>query len=624
MMRFVATISLAVLAATACALECCPDNSKAEYDYIVVGSGAGGGPVAARLAETGFRVLVVDVGHDVHNYNATTPNYLGRVIEGAHLELGYTLNEYPKNFKYAQDNVWYPRARALGGSTVHNAVVNVVGNLRRDFANFEKMFGSSWSLDNVWEYFKLIERNLYIPNSTEHGYNGWLATKGLDEAILARFPDTMLNNIMTGLLSAATPLIPDINSLSNNDATGVAINPNTIDEHNARSSIYNRLKAVKSAHPDRLHFAFDTLATKIVLCQGEDDTQPKAIAVEVARNVGLPVQPKFHRKKHLKTEKIYAKKEVIVAAGVFQTPQLLMLSGIGDEKELSKFGIDTVVHAPGVGRNLQGQSRHWAFILHIKLDSIDHDEVSTSWVFKNNYTLLNGCTYGSDPATDPCLADYVATHENVYGLGIINLHMPYKSDESLEDPDIDIYWGLTYFPGFRRGVGDLIARTHNGLSAIALRARPSSRGTVSLTGSHPQDELRIFKNRFQSEGGKTDVAALRDAVKRARSIVEGSPYIAPFVDMEAFPGANYTTDDDVVRHVYEHVFGHHACCTAKMGTDDDEYAVLDGDFKVRGVSSLRVVDLSAWPNVPGWFPTTPMYILAEKAAAMIIAEAGAV
>ena len=82
----------------------------------------------------------------------------------------------------------YPRARALGGSTVHNAVVNVVGNLRRDFANFEQMFGSSWSLDSVWEYFKLIERNLYIPNSTEHGYNGWLATKGLDEAILARFP----------------------------------------------------------------------------------------------------------------------------------------------------------------------------------------------------------------------------------------------------------------------------------------------------------------------------------------------------------------------------------------------------------------------------------------------------
>ncbi|KAI5828533.1 hypothetical protein K523DRAFT_387842 [Schizophyllum commune Tattone D] len=242
----------------------------------------------------------------------------------------------------------------------------------------------------------------------------------------------MLDNITTGLLSAATPLIPDINGLSNNDATGVALNPNTIDENNVRSSVYNRLKEVQAAHPDRLHFAFDTLATKVVLCKGQDGTQPKAIGVEVARNAGLPVQSNFHWKRHLKTEKMYAKKEVIVAAGVFQTPQLL--SGIGDEKDLSKFGIDTVVHAPGVGKNLQ-----------------DHDEVRTSWLFKNNYTLLDGCTYGSDPATDPCLADYVATHENVYGLGIINLHMPYKSDESLEDPDIDIYWGLAYFPGFRRG-----------------------------------------------------------------------------------------------------------------------------------------------------------------------------
>ncbi|KAI5896058.1 uncharacterized protein SCHCODRAFT_02663917 [Schizophyllum commune H4-8] len=269
----------------------------------------------------------------------------------------------------------------------------------------------------------------------------------------------MLNNITTGLLSAASP-IPDINSLSNNDATGVALNPNTIDEHNVRSSVYNRLKEVHAAHPDRLHFAFDTLATKIILCKGEDGAQPKAIGVEVARNAGLPVQSDFHRKKHLKTEKIFAKREVIVAAGVFQTPQLL--SGIGDEEELSKFGIDTIVHTPGVGQNLQ-----------------DHDEVSTSWVFKNNYTLLNGCTYGSDPATDPCLADYVSTHENVYGLGIINLHMPYKSDESLEDSDIDIYWGLTYFPGFRRGTCYLTLFRRLYLTLVGNRRRRPHR-------SHPQ------------------------------------------------------------------------------------------------------------------------------------------
>ena len=81
----------------------------------------------------------------------------------------------------------YPRARGLGGCTVHNAVVNFVGNIRQDFANLEKLFGDSWSLENVWEYFKLIERNSYILNSTEHGYSGWLGTNGLDQTVLSTY-----------------------------------------------------------------------------------------------------------------------------------------------------------------------------------------------------------------------------------------------------------------------------------------------------------------------------------------------------------------------------------------------------------------------------------------------------
>ena len=104
------------------------------------------------------------------------------------------------------------------------------------------------------------------------------------------------------------------------------------------------------------------------------------------------------------------------------------------------------------------------------------------------------------------------------------------------------------------GVGDLIANTHNALSAIALRARPSTRGTVTLTGAHPQDPLNISKNHFQAEGGPADVAALREGVKRARSIVEGS-LMAVTIDHEIFPGANYSTDAEIEQHVYEHVFG---------------------------------------------------------------------
>ncbi|KAI0031549.1 GMC oxidoreductase-domain-containing protein, partial [Vararia minispora EC-137] len=161
---------------------------------------------------------------------------------------------------------------------------------------------------------------------------------------------------------------------------------------------------------------------------------------------------------------------------------------------------------------------------------------------------------------------------------------------------------------------------HNAVTAVTLRARPSSRGTVRLTGPHPQDLLQIDKQHFQAPGGRTDVAALRDGVKKARALVKDS-LLAVVIDREIFPGANFSTDEEIERHVYENIFGHHACCTAKIGADNDQYAVLDGDFNVRGVSNLRVVDISAWPNVPGFFVTTPTYMMAEKAARVIIEAA---
>ncbi|TRM64103.1 hypothetical protein BD626DRAFT_265448 [Schizophyllum amplum] len=568
-------IPLAALVAGTVALRECPDTSSAEYDYIVVGAGAGGGPVAARLAETGFSVLVVDVGHDVNNYNTTIPNYLARVLYDPQIELSYTLNEYPKGFPYTRDDVWYPRGRALGGSAIHNAVVNNVANTRRDFANLESMFGQSWEMERLRKLFVDIEDNLYIPNHCDkgngqysegmehdlqtshvcdHGYHGWLKTNTIQQDILAKFNDAQLNNITAGLLSAA-PFIPDLNSRASVDATGFSLASNTIDENNARSSVYNRLVAVRDAHPDRLQFAYDTLATKILLCKDCDGEEPRAVGVEIARGQGLPVQSDFHRKRHLKTEKVFARNEVIVAAGTFQTPQLLMLSGIGDKEQLCEFGIDSVVHLPGVGKNLQGASRLLLVTRDLTHSFLDHDEISTTWLLKDNHTLVNGCTFGSDPATDPCLADYLATRKNIYGLGIAIGHITYKSDDSLEEPDMDIYWAPAYFPGFVRNVGDLITHTPNALTAVALRAHPSSRGTVALTGSHPQDELRIDKNHFQNDGGATDVAALRDGVKMARAIVESSANIAPFVTHELFPGANYTTDEDIEMHVYEHVFG---------------------------------------------------------------------
>ncbi|KAF8882010.1 glucose-methanol-choline oxidoreductase, partial [Infundibulicybe gibba] len=161
---------------------------------------------------------------------------------------------------------------------------------------------------------------------------------------------------------------------------------------------------------------------------------------------------------------------------------------------------------------------------------------------------------------------------------------------------------------------------HNAVTAIALKAHPSSRGTVRLTGSHPQDRLDIQKQRFQAERGPQDVADMREAIKRARGIM-ANPAVAAFVDQEVFPGPQAQTDEQIEDHIYQNAYGHHACCTNSMGPDHDGDAVLDGDFRVRGANNLRVVDASSWPAVPGYFITTPIYMISEKAADVIIAAA---
>ncbi|KAJ7118933.1 glucose-methanol-choline oxidoreductase, partial [Mycena epipterygia] len=143
-----------------------------------------------------------------------------------------------------------------------------------------------------------------------------------------------------------------------------------------------------------------------------------------------------------------------------------------------------------------------------------------------------------------------------------------------------------------------------------------SRGFVRLTGADPQDPLNIEKMHFEAEQGPEDVQALVDGLKRMRHLVENSP-IAAFVVEEVFPGK----DANLTQYVFDRVFGHHACCMNAIGTDNDPNAVLDSEFRVRGVDRLRVVDMSSWPNVPGYFVTTPTYMISEKAADAIMAAA---
>ncbi|KAJ7157651.1 hypothetical protein C8R43DRAFT_1125323 [Mycena crocata] len=594
-----------VFAQATSAIPTCPDRSDSEFDFVVVGSGVGGGPVAARLAEHGFSVLVVDAGHDVVNVNTTIPFYFGRAVEDPQLELNYTYDEYSPGSKFWRNNAWYPRARALGGSAVHNGLVNNIAATESDLNDLAAMFNDpTWSYRNMRNYFKRIEHNLYLNKSDpDHGFHGWLKTSLNPASILEnpQFADAQLLDIVNTLATSA-PSIDDINSVASNAAIGVGSPSYTIDEQHNRSSVHDRLVKVKESTKGKLHFTLDTLATKIVTCASGAGRHPTAYGVEIAPGAALAVASNFKGKRHLKTELVTVRHEVIVSAGVFQSPQLLMLSGIGDRDELLRHGIEPIVHLPGVGTNLQ-----------------DHDEVSNVWTLKQNHTVLSNCTVLYTPEDDPCLEQWTDTgHENIYSFGPTLSMVMSRSSPDLAEPDIMTYWVPGAFRGFFRGFVDEFVNIHNAITAVVLKAHASSRGVVRLTGSHPQDALRIEKHHFESTGGREDIVSIREAIKAARSVVD-HPNITMHVESQVFPGPDVQTDEQIEDHIMEHVFGHHACCTNSIGADDDPNAVLDGNFRVRGVKNLRVVDISSWPNAPGFFVTTSTYMISEKAADVIIA-----
>ncbi|KAG6827563.1 hypothetical protein H0H92_011286 [Tricholoma furcatifolium] len=448
-------------------------------------------------------------------------------------------------------------------------MVNIIAGTRQDFDGLAVTFNdTTWSRDNMQKYFRLIEDNLYLVPalSPDHGFDGWLKTSLLPLDVLVADPlflDVQTAALITSLQLGGLPVL-DLNDIAGDDAKGVNSLSFTVDENHIRSSVHERLLAAQQSNPNQLHMALNTLATKILLCESDSSVSAYGTSLNV--------------------KNVTAKYEVIVSAGTFQSPQLLMLSGIGDQNQLQQYGIEPVLHLPGVGTNLQ-----------------DHDEVAINWRMKNDYALLKECKFLSDPSQDPCLKDWLEPdHDSPYAFaGALDVIIT-QSDSSLPAPDVLTYIAPVLFPGFFRSAPYDVANNPNALTAVVLKGHPSSRGTVQLTGSHPQDLLNIQKLHFQESGGPADIAALREGIKRARR-------------------SNITTDDEIDEWILTRVFGHHACCTNAMGPDSDPNAVLDGNFKVRGVDNLRVVGASSWPNVPGFFITTPTYMMSEKAADVIIA-----
>jgi choline dehydrogenase len=598
-----------------------PLSPSAPVEYIVVGSGAGGGPLAVNLAKAGHKVVLIEAGDDGGDDIASVPGFNPVVVEDPRVRWDYFVRHYAddarqrRDSKYVpkEDGVLYPRAGTLGGCTVHSAMISIYPN-NSDWDNIAQLTGDrSWSAENMRKYFERLERCNYVDlpaagNPTRHGFNGWLPTDLADPKIFSG--DIKIRSI---LVSAALEAGVDRRilyrffqgKLDPNEWSRVVkeieglYNIPISTQNGQRRSPRNLIRETAAALPNNLIIKTNTLVTR-VLFQGR-----MAIGVEYLEGKHLyraDPQASTNQPEPSPRKKMVATREVIISAGTFNSPQILKLSGIGPKDELLSHGIVPIVDLPGVGQNLQ-----------------DRYEVGVITQLDSDFQVTQKCT-PQNLSTDPCFLEW-QQGKGIYTSNYTVLSNIRKSDESRPVPDLFIFCAIAPFRGYYPGFSEPISRVKNQFTWAILKAHTRNRaGTIKLRSADPRDTPKINFHYFE-EGSDTKGEDLDSVINGVEFVRRMNARIGNISQGEVLPGNKVQSRDDIARFVRDEAWGHHASCSNKMGAKNDPMAVVDSKFRVYGTRNLRVVDASVFPRIPGYFVLIPIYMIGEKASDVILAHA---
>jgi len=758
------------------------------FDFVIVGSGAGGGPLAARLALAGKRVLVIEAGEDPAAFvskdfpNAAVgevhdiPGYHAAATEDKEMSWQFSVRHFKddanqkKDEKYNRLNakvdgtpyppeprfldggvsgrkggIFYPRSSGIGGCTAHHAMIVVAPN-DKDWDHIAELTGDdSWRAAQMRGYFAKLEQCLYLDAYNEwfrglfgllyklwrwlvlvfqpravldeggHGRKGWQQTSFLDPNLIEKIADTdksflqLLSRAALSVLHRDRKLIALIKDvlfrfrlvahIDPNDQNtrrltpeGVFLIPTGIAggvegsgpakvmkgcREGVREFLLNTREKLAREHPDdpeRLVILTGYHVTRIIF--ETNALAPKAIGVEAAQGKHLYEASPMMKKGEAPSGRVqfFTRGEVILCGGAFNTPQLLMLSGIGDRDHLEekKVGglrdqdgkvIAPIVHVPGVGCNLQ-----------------DRYEVSVISELDHEFKILDGITFTPGDAKDPARSQWRDKHTGLYAGNGGTLALMKRSaalDDDQPEPDLFIFGAPAAFRGYYWGWSRELLRSAQGAqgdvrklwSWVILKAYTQNKnGAVRLHTDNPFeqpdicfdsfnesaeveatrlkaqiDAIKAQKKSIPSElqeawnqneivlaNSRKDLKGLVDAVKTVRAINRCNP--RQFLK-EIQPGQARPDDSSpLAEWIKTQAWGHHASCTCRIGADEwqarpenllDKQAVLDSRFRVHGVKNLRVVDASVFPRIPGYFILAPTLMISEKAADAIIADMAA-